>query len=277
MKTIVTHIGPDLDAIAAVWLVKTFFLGWSEANIAFVPAGTTLQGQPPDSTEDVLHVDTGFGKYDHHQTDADTCATKLVYEIVRKQRGPDPAMERLVSQINDIDHFREVYYPQPTSDVWELSIVSVIDGWRIIYGDNPLKYINLGFEMLDGVYKTFQNKIWAEKEISEKGQEFMTRWGKALAIETGNSEASHLAQKMGYVLVLKRDPKKGYVSVKSLPTPEMDLTQLYEVLRKNEPEATWFLHASRNMVLNGSSKNPDMKPSNKSFTELVKLLTENLK
>ncbi len=272
MKSIVTHIGPDLDAIAAVWLVKTFLPGWEEASVAFVPAGQTLKGQPPDADSEIIHVDTGFGKFDHHQSDEDTCAAKLVYEVVKVEHGADPALERLTNQINEIDHFREVYFPNPTSDIWELSIVSAVDGWRLIYYEDPLKYLHLGFEILDAVYKTFQNKIWAEKEIAGKSRTFATRWGPALALETTNSETGHLAQKMGFVLVIRRDPKKGYISIKSLPKPEIDLTFLYDFLVRYEPEATWFLHASRNMVLNGSSKNPGMLPSKKSLEEIIKVI-----
>ncbi|HLD24715.1 MAG TPA: hypothetical protein VJB96_02245 [Patescibacteria group bacterium] len=47
MKTIVTHIGPDLDVITSTWLVKTFFPGWEEAEVAFVPAGTNARPAYP--------------------------------------------------------------------------------------------------------------------------------------------------------------------------------------------------------------------------------------
>src|SRR3989344_3796508 len=104
MKTIVTHIGPDLDAIASVWLVKTFWPGWEEAEITFVPAGAPPNKMEPDSDPEIIHVDTGFGKFDHHQTDADTCASMLVYAEVVKLHGPDPALERMMAVINDVDH-----------------------------------------------------------------------------------------------------------------------------------------------------------------------------
>ena len=86
MKTIVTHIGPDLDAIASIWLVKMFYPGWEEAGIAFVPAGTTLGRLPPDENPEIMHVDTGFGRFDHHQTNADTCASQLIYEEIKINR-----------------------------------------------------------------------------------------------------------------------------------------------------------------------------------------------
>lgn len=273
MKTIVTHIGPDLDAITSTWLVKTFFPGWEEAELAFVPAGTTLNKMDPDSNPDILHVDTGFGRFDHHQTDADTCASVLVYEEIKKQHGIDPVLERMMAVINDVDHFREVFYPNASADYWEFWIVAMIDGWRLLHGDNPVKIMELGFESLDGIYKVMLNKMWAEKEM-DSATFFETKWGKAAGFATVNDEVIHQAQKRGYSVVIRKDPKKGYVRIKSLPLPEIDFTTLYERLKADEPDATWFLHASRHMILNGSAKNPDMRPSKKSLAELVEVIKE---
>ncbi len=276
MKTIVAHIGPDLDAIASIWLVKTFFPGWEEAVLAFVPAGNTLGGKPADGDPEVLHVDTGFGKFDHHQDNRDTCAALLVYEEVKRMHGPpageagaDPAMERLLAVVNEIDHFREVFFPNPTADFWDLGLVTQIDGWRLLYGDNPMKIVDLGMQALDGIYKTFQNKVWAESELKEKGVEFSSKWGKGIGVETPNDEVVHLAQKMGYAIAVRKDPKKGYLRIKSLPKEEIDLEPLYTKLKAAEPTATWFLHASHHMVLNGSSKNPEMRPTKKTLQQII--------
>ncbi|MFC1646725.1 hypothetical protein ACFL1A_00430 [Patescibacteria group bacterium] len=271
MKTIVTHIGPDLDAISSIWMVKKYFPGWEEASIAFVPAGTTLKGCEVDTDKDILHVDTGFGKYDHHQTSECICAAILIYEEVVKQKGPDRALERLVSVVNDIDHFKEVFFPDATSDFWDISLVSAIDGWRLLHSDNPIQVVSLGMEALDGIYKTFQNKVWAERELKNKGVEFSSKWGKAIALETVNDETVHLGQKMGYCMVIRKDPKKGYLRIKALPKKSINLKKYYEKLMKLDPDATWFLHASCHMILNGSSKNPKMKPSTLSIQEIIEV------
>jgi hypothetical protein len=260
MKTIVTHIGPDLDAITSVWLVKTFFQGWEEAMVAFVPAGTTLNKMEPDSNPDILHVDTGFGKFDHHQTKDDTiCAATLVYSAIQKESGDNPALLRLVSHVNEIDHFKNVYYPTPAADMWDFDLSSIIEGWRLIYPEDPVKYVHLGFECLEAVYKTIQNKLWAEKELQEKAIFFDSKWGRSMGIATPNDDVIHLAQKNGIRLAMRKDPKKQYVRIKSLPDEDIDLTPLYDALKEKDPTASWFLHASHHMVLNGSTKNPEMK------------------
>ncbi len=127
MKTIVTHYSPDVDAVTSVWLLKRFLEGWNEAEVKFVAAGTTLEGNVVDSDPDIWHVDTGMGILDHHQTDENTCATKRVMEyitaqnqklkiknkqsFVNNEKFPSEALERLVEVVNDIDHFREVFFP----------------------------------------------------------------------------------------------------------------------------------------------------------------------
>ena len=68
MKLIVTHFNPDLDAIASIWIIKRFLKGWEKARVRFVPAGETYKDQPVDSQPEILHVDTGLGELDHHQT-----------------------------------------------------------------------------------------------------------------------------------------------------------------------------------------------------------------
>jgi len=269
MKTIVTHLGPDLDAITSVWLVKTFMPEWKEAALAFVPAGKTLHDQDPDYDDEIMHVDTGFGQYDHHQTDDDICASVLIYRKLIMEHSRDPALERLVGVVNDIDHFREVFFPNPTADFWNISIVSQIDGWRLLYSDDPTKVVNLGMDSLDAIYKAFQNKIWAESEIKLKGNIFESKWGQAMAIETINDEVVHLGQKNGYKLVIRKDPHKGYVRIKAFPDPQIDLTEYFNQLKSMDPDATWFLHANRHMILNGTSKNPDMKPTKLPIAEIV--------
>lgn len=271
MKTIVAHIGPDLDAIGAIWQIKTFFPGWEEAMVSFVPAGKTLGGKNPDTDPEILHVDTGFGKFDHHQTDADICASLLVYREIQAMHGDDPALERMVKVINEIDHFREAFFPDATADIWDMSFVSAIDGWRLIYSDNPEKVVSLAMDVFDGIYKTFQNKIWAEKELAN-GVLFESRWGKSIGLSTVNDEAMHLGQKMGFAIVVRKDPNKGYLRVKAIPKPEIDLTDEYNQLKTADPDATWFFHASRHMILNGSAKNPDMRATKLTLDQIIEIL-----
>src|SRR5687768_6706303 len=101
MKTLVTHMSPDLDALMSSWLILRFLPKWGEAELAFVPAGKTLNNMPPDSDPAIIHVDTGMGKFDHHQNGDYTCASKKVFEyLIEENLIPvklQPSLERMTN------------------------------------------------------------------------------------------------------------------------------------------------------------------------------------
>jgi hypothetical protein len=272
-KIIVTHFNPDLDAITSVWLIKKFLPRWQKAEVNFVAAGKTLDNNLADSHPNILHVDTGLGRFDHHQANEYTCAAKLILnwlEIENPKIKKDEALKRLTDVVLEIDHFREVFWPESASDRYELFLQPIIRGLELIEEDDK-KALDFGLLALDGVYKSFQNKIWAEKEI-EKGIKFKTRWGKALGVETKNDAVIHLAQKIGLKLVVRKDPKKGFVRIKTTPDPKLDLTCAFEKLKKKDPGATWFLHIDKHQLLNGSTRDPLMKPTKLALSEVIEVL-----
>ena len=273
MKTIVTHIGPDLDAITSIWLAKTFLPAWEEASLAFVPAGSTLEGKPPDDNPEILHVDTGFGTFDHHQTDADTCAAKLVLEYLLEQNEIKKSLQepllRMIEVVKDFDHFREIYLPDPTLDIYDFSAIGIINGLKV-HIQNDHKLVEISEIMLDGILKTFTNKVRAQTDI-KAGLEAKTLWGRSLFLATDNREASSLAQKIGYMLVVTK-AKNGQVRIKLRPDSKKNLKKIYKAIGEIDSKANWFYHASGKMLLNGSSKNPQMKPSRLTLTKLISLI-----
>jgi hypothetical protein len=148
----------------------------------------------------------------------------------------------------------------------------MLDGWKMIFPDNNEQLIELGISSLDGIYKKMQDKVWAEKELKQNGIEFQTRWGKGIGIETVNDEVLRVAQKNGFVLALRKDPKKGYVRVKAQPSSGVDLSGCYNKYKKLDPDATWYLHVGRKMMLNGSMKNPETKPTKLTLREIIEVL-----
>lgn len=269
-KTIVTHMSPDFDAITSVWLIHRFLTGWEEADITFVPTGETLNNEDPDTNEDIIHVDTGMGKFDHHQTNEDTCASELVLKslIAKKMVAKDvkEALTRMVAITCDDDHFKDIYRDNPDNDIYDFLPTSIIGG---AYGvmENDHEIIAFIEHLLDCALKSFVNKIKAKREIA-KGYEFESAWGKTLAIETDNRETSSLAQKKGFAMVIAKS-KNGQVRIKLRPDVENVLQPLYDIVLKKDPQATWYYHVSGHMLLNGSSKHPDMVPSKLGLRELI--------
>lgn len=273
-KTVVTHLSVDLDAVTGVWLIKRFLPGWEDAKLAFVQAGTTLDNKEPDKP-DTVHVDTGLGMFDHHQIrDFKESGTKRVFEHILKKgfvkEKDKEALSRIVEFVTSTDHFQEVFFPDPTSDIYDFSLHQVVTGLRAVISDDQER-CEIMFIMLDAILQIFRNKISAEKEI-KKGYVFQSTCGKTLALESPNEEAVKLAFKMGYEMVVRKDPLKGFVRIKTLPDEKSDLTGLYEKLKKADSQADWYLHVSKNMLLNGSYKNPHMKPSSLSLQTLIDII-----
>lgn len=280
MKIIVTHLNPDLDAIASAWLVKKFLPGWNEARIEFIPQGETFNNQPVDNNPHVLHVDTGMGKLDHHRLGEDTtCAAKKTWEHIKKVQSlklevknwTDKAVDRMVTIVNEIDHFGEVYWPEPENDRYEFFIERIFDGWKLKYLDQDRRIMEWGLDCLDGLYQIMLSKNRAQIEL-KKGIEFKTKWGKGLAVETINDEVVKLGQRLGYQVTVRKDPRKGYVRIKTLPSPAIDLTPVYKQLKKLDKEATWYLHPGKNMLLNGSTHNPKMRATKLRLEEIINVI-----
>lgn len=304
VKIVVTHNSPDLDAVSSAWLLKRFLPGWEDAEVVTVPAGGRLNTK--HATEDVIehldgkeviHVDTGMGPLDHHQTqDENTCAAKRAFEYVldkseelQKNQHKVEALKRIVEYIVDDDHFQEVYFPDPTADVYEFSLVSFLSGIKEQFPRDDQTCIRFGFDLLDTALHGMENRIWAEEEIKNKGIQFNTRWGKGIAVETINDEIMKLSQIMGYVIAVRKDPKTGNARIKARPVKrtrgsqftvhgseyesvDVDLTPVYDKIMKMDPQGSWFLHVSKRMLLNGSSKNNDMKGTKLTLPEIVEIL-----
>lgn len=301
MKIIVTHASPDWDAIASVWIIKRFLPNWENAKVMFVPAGTRVKGSKlvtPDNDmshaieiigeDEVVHVDTGMGPLDHHQTDdMQVCGASRSWDFVNQQHtGGEKwlvradAIERIVNIIVAIDHFQEVYWENPASDHYEFSLLGILEGLKYQKPGDDDFYVVFGMECLDALLYDFENRAWAEKEIKDKGILFETRFGKAIGLETMNDTVLKLAQKMGYSIVIRKDPRSGFVRIKTLPKKvgggkeSPDFTLISEKLKKMDPDATWYLHVSKKMLLNGTTKNPTMVPTKLSLQEIINVVKE---
>jgi len=294
MRFIITHSSPDLDAITSVWLLMRFLPGWNEAQVNYVPAGERKTPFSDEIIQEVnkikyIHVDTGLGPLDHHQiASSSVCAASRTWDYVKSQVQKSSneltsekieAIDRLVALIVQIDHFQELFWGDSAADYQELTLVSLLEGFKIQYPNNDQKYTDFIFVCLDALLHEFENRVWTEKEIKNKGITFKTKWGKAVAFETINDNVLKLSFRLGFALVLRKDPRKGYVRIKGRPydpknkqVKNVDLTLVYEQLKKMDPKATWYLHVGKKMLLNGTVKNPKMVPTNLSLKEIISVI-----
>lgn len=303
MKIIVTHKSPDLDAITSVWLLKRFVPEWSSAKVDFVPAGQKLSGHYKKEGEaievignnEVIHVDTGLGALDHHQFQDETiCAASIVLTYIRnlpnntlnEQEYALAALEKIVDLVIDEDHFQQVFYADSASYLREFTLVGILDGLKLQKPAYDDKILEMGMQCLDALLLSFISRVEAEEEIKSNGKKFKTKWGDAIAFETVNDTVMKVAQINGYAVVVRQDPSNHLLRIKALPRMrkdkiyngegqkerDIDLTPVYDIVREQDPYASWFLHASKRMLLNGSSKNPNTVPTKFTIDEVIEIL-----
>lgn len=273
-KLIVTHLSPDLDAIASVWLIHRYMRGWKDADVAFVSSGRTLHDMSPDKNKDIIHVDTGLGKFDHHQTDEFTCATRLMYEWLKEKKyikdADDEALERMVDVITRYDHFQEVLLHDAEDDMHLFSLTYVIFGLRVNQ-NKAHELVELGEQCLDGIFYYMKGIVSAEK-IIEKGHVFDSYWGRTLVMETDNEKVNKAAFRQGYDMVVRHSPQYKNVSIKVHPKSKRKLSILHTLVTKNDPDAQWFYHASGRMLLNASTRATKDKVTKYSLPYLMRLI-----
>jgi len=276
MKRIVTHINPDLDAVASTWLIKRFLPGWENAEVSFCQAESTFENKAVDSDPDVLHVDVGLGKLDHHQRNDFTSAIKLSLDFLLEKRKTEEissldleALKLIAETVNEIDNARDLNWPEVKNQRYEFYLHSLLNGLRGL-GKSDIEVVDYGFLGLDALLRNLKAGIKARGEIKE-GVEFQTPWGRAIALKTGNEFFLWESEKMGYILAVKKDPEDGGVRIYARSDSKVNLKNAYLSFKEKDKEGEWFLHASGRLLLNGS-RVKKMKPTKLSLEEVIEVL-----
>lgn len=285
IKLIVTHQNPDLDAITSVWIFRKFDKKATAAKVAFVPAGEVATAKDLQkhavTTDEVVHVDTGMGQFDHHTSELASkpvCAASLVRDYLitfQPELELDESLARIVEYAVEIDHFGECFWPEANHDRYVFQLDEILGGIKASGGSDQ-DVVTFGCRALDAVYARFGDKVKAEEEV-EKGIEIKTVWGKGLAVQTANESVLKVAQKTGFSVVIKKDPEKGHVRIKAQPQKKIDLTEVYEKIRDLDKTGTWYFHPSKTMVLNGSDKNKNQTATNLTLEQIVKIVESSSK
>lgn len=260
-NTIVTHVRPDTDALVAVWIL-TRFGRCRDYELAFVPVGNRLAGAR------VIHVDTGGKEFDHHQTSDHTCAAKLAYESVFPD-GDEPAVKAIVEYALKSD-----WYLLPKDDAAAFDLNAIIQGLNRTHPNEPVYVAETGFTILDAICENLRMRLVAESEYN-KGYTFQSTFGSAFAVESGLPHIRDLAHQRGAKVVVFVDPDFGYRGYKANSRSGVDFSNLFERVRSIEPDADWFLHSSKELLLCGSPKAPDRRLSRLPLSSLVDLIREN--
>lgn len=282
-KLIVTHHAPDLDAIGAAWLLKTFdSQHYADAKFAFVNPGEKIStpeiARLEISPKNVAHVDTGLGKFDHHQPargHEHSSATSLVYEYlcqIHPELEQDHALDILVDFITEIDHFEEIYWSEADHYRYNFMLHQLIRGLEFTKLHDDDSQLHFGFTCLDAAYASLKQQVKAKDILESKAEYFETKVGKCMAVETRNDDTIKLAQKQGCVIAIRKDPKGGHIRIKARPDSDLDLKDVAEEINKIDQVGTWYYHPSGKMLINGSRKHRDQKPSPLSLQKVIGLI-----
>lgn len=262
-KLIIGHLAPDLDCLAAIWLLVRF--GHAEdAELEFVPAGRSYQQQPVDSDPTIIHVDTGGGRFDHHHTNDPTLSAA---ELVRRELAPDDeALRRLVDQVTRIDHAEAYPGRQPVF----FNITDLIAGYNALYPNRPHHVTRAMLPNLDAWYEHEQRQVRLERAFARR-LEFQTRWGLGIAMQSDDGGSSKLAYSHGAVLYAYRD-RQGYMGIAAQRRSDVDLEPVYKDLKRVDGQADWYLHPSHRLLLCGTPKAPTNHRSALTLEQLVDVL-----
>lgn len=284
-KLIVTHHAPDLDAIGAVWMLKRFVAqDFASAKIAFVNPGETISAAEAKELgcelHEVTHVDTGLGEFDHHQEDRGQqflSATLLTYNYacqIHPELKNDQALERLAQFITEIDHFQEVHWPESGDIRYCFMIHELIKGIEYFESHTDESQMNFGITCLDSAFSVLTQYLKAQDIITAEGEEFHIKSGPALALETSNDDTIKMAQKSGFILVIRKDPVLGSVRIKARPDADLTLAALRDAIVKKDQVGTWYYHPSGKMLINGSRKHSTQQATTLSLQEVVAIVKE---
>lgn len=261
--TIVGHLAPDLDCLAAIWILVRFGRAGTAA-LQFVPAGQTLGDVLPDGDPQIVHVDTGGGRFDHHHTADPTLSAA---ELVRREVAPaDAALIRLVEQVTRIDHAEAYPGRQPIF----FNINDLIAGYNALYPNRPHHVAQAMLPNLDAWYEYEARQIRLERAFVRR-LEFKTPWGLGIAMQSDDGGSSKLAYGHGAVLYAYRD-RRGYMGIAAQHRSDVDLEPVYQSLMRVDGQADWYLHPGHRLLLCGTPKAPPRQASALSLEQLVDVI-----
>lgn len=275
-KLIVTHIHPDLDAIMSAWLLVRFDQPqYGDAKFEFVPAPHTYKDLPPDNDPNIVHVDVGAGKFDHHKPGGfSTCASKLVWEELVAERlisEDDVPLRTMVEIAMEVDTFADCYWPGTDHPRMAMMLHEIIPALHRLQTHDNEAVLRLVFVYLDGVYQRL--KDWQKgKEAVHEGEEFESVWGKGIVVTTAADDVSKTAQKMGYDIVVISDPKKGHLKIKTAPSVKTPLQAIYDKIALREDKDRWVYHNSGHMLFSGSDKGDQSKKTQLQVADILEII-----
>lgn len=280
MKHLVTHIRPHLDDIAGIWLFKKYDPLLRDAEVTFtevnISGGVTLGSGAVDTDPDYIHIGVCRGRFDEHAiknpTEPNSAATLVFKHLQQEDKLPhDPVAFRALSLL--IDYILQEDSGQTRSkELSSFTAGSIIQGMTLLQDTDTLRLshemYNLGVTMLESLLRLCTARAELEHDW-ERRVEFSTAWGRGVALETTSAEADKFAYTKGFVVIALVHPVKHYKQYRADARSTVDLSSIYRTIHEAEPEAEWYLHQSKKMLICGHDIAPSTKLSQLTLQQLI--------
>jgi len=269
MKTLVTHIRPHLDDICALWLLARHIPGAKDAKIEFVP--TDGNGGPRHDDADTICVGVGRGKFDEHKGDIDDCSTTLVYKEVLRVAPPDAreqaALKKIVDWVFLADTGKLKGLPQQ-----QFAVPAVFDGYFETHGRDSLAMTMFGFEILDSHLNAQRGEVEVE-EAWQSRVEFESPWGLGAGLTSNSRQIDGFAYEHGVAVAVIVNTAGTYHTIRADAKSSADLTGAHAEIMRRDPEASWYFHHSKKMLICGGTGGvPAAHPSKLSLADLIGII-----
>jgi hypothetical protein len=215
-------------------------------------------------------VGVGRGRFDEHKGDVGECATSLVFAFVREQVQLDSITEQALQRIVDWVLLEDTGRLAKI-DQRDFTVPSILKGEYTRSKSDSHQVLRLGFEILDALLPAQVNQVHLLQEWGKR-QEFGSRFGPAVALASELSGLDSFAYQHGFPLMVQVNAANRYVGIRADAASDIDLTEVYEAVQAADPEADWYFHHSKKMVLCGGDLSPEVTPSKLTLGELVELL-----
>lgn len=241
---------------------------YQNAGIDFIMAGPD-GGDTDQDDPDKTYVGVGRGQFDEHKGDLNDCAASLVLAYVRENASLESnvldALQRIVDWVLLEDTGKLVMM-----EYRDFCIPSILRGEYDRAGKDSHAVASIGFAMLDALLHSHLNLIRLERDW-EKRIEYDSMFGRAVALETSAHDADIFAYRKGFNLVVTINVAHSYHSIRANATSNIDLTPVYEELTRREPDAGWYFHHSKKMLICGGDLAPNVMPSRFSMDQLIEV------
>lgn len=264
---VVTHVGPDMDAVTAATLLH-YYLCDMPPSVLFVPHSNLTEGERmilerADAVVDVGRVyDPDSLRFDHHQLPrSNNCsATRLVANYLNDEGHNVDPIEPLVDLVNYCDMNSRVRDPAATSHLVGLHAV-----YRALRGQHST---DEGlFSAMSAILYGMIDNLMQEARLRDDAHRYITdRKRRSVVTQGGNRDVTRiLLSDPDIDLVVYYEPSKrdGGVGIVTEPT-DIDCALLHPILVASARErgetaladdlSSWYVDQQRGFIMIRTNK-----------------------